>query len=203
MPRLVTKLLGLSLLAFALVGCQEYSKVVQGRVVEYDKEKKVATIIKETSHDRKNPIYDALPPVVFKMPTVPIDMGPEPKAGGRIRLDAKKNEVVVYDPTNKNAFKSIPFTPVEMLDNIDRGHPLVVDPATGKPKSFPIINKEKKTVTVYSPRQKYYATIQVSEEALKLPEHTWVPGDEIRLTYKEDGQAIRFMNITRTDIFKK
>jgi len=36
-----------------------------------------------------------------------------------------------------------------------------------------------------------------------MPENTWDAGDEVRIYYKEAGKALRFMNISKTDIFKK
>ena len=46
-------------------------------------------------------------------------------------------------------------------------------------------------------------TFSVPEEYLALPANTWEAGDEVRIYYKEPGKAARFMNITKTDIFKK
>ncbi len=76
------------------------------------------------------------------------------------------------------------------------------DPAL-QGKSFPVIDKGKKTITIYSGRQKILETISVPEEYLDLPPSTWDAGDEVRIYYKQEGKALRFMNISRTDIFKK
>ena len=35
------------------------------------------------------------------------------------------------------------------------------------------------------------------------PDETWDAGDEARVYYKEEGKALRFMNISKTNIFKK
>ena len=70
-------------------------------------------------------------------------------------------------------------------------------------KKFPIVDKDKKAITVYSGRQKLLVTFSVPEEYLALPANTWEAGDEVRIYYKEPGKAARFMNITKTDIFKK
>jgi hypothetical protein len=46
-------------------------------------------------------------------------------------------------------------------------------------------------------------TFNVPEEYFNFPEYTWDAGDEVRIYWKEKGKAIRFMNISKTDIFKK
>ena len=45
--------------------------------------------------------------------------------------------------------------------------------------------------------------IQLPEEYFAMPDSTWDAGDEARVYYKEEGKALRFMNITKTNIFKK
>ena len=46
-------------------------------------------------------------------------------------------------------------------------------------------------------------TFSVPEEYMSWPDSTWDAGDEVRVYYKEDGKSLRFMNISKTDIFKK
>jgi hypothetical protein len=46
-------------------------------------------------------------------------------------------------------------------------------------------------------------TFTVPDRYFALPEKTWDAGDEVRVYYKEEGKALRFMNVSRTDIFKK
>lgn len=36
-----------------------------------------------------------------------------------------------------------------------------------------------------------------------MPEDTWKPGDDIRYTYRTPGQAIRMMNVSKTEIIKR
>ena len=43
--------LGLILLLTFIIGCKEFGKVDQGRVVAYDKEKGLCTLIRDTSPD--------------------------------------------------------------------------------------------------------------------------------------------------------
>lgn len=200
--RILPLLLALLMLP-AMAGCkQEYGKVMQGRVVEFDKDKKQVTFVTEIAHDWKNPRYKGLPPVTMTLPVDPMEMGPEPKAGGRIELDVAGNKFIIYDKATQ-AFKDVSFTLVDTLKGVEGDHPLLTDAATGQPKKFPLVDKEKKTITVYSKRQKVLTTVQVADEYLSLPVSTWDAGDEVRIYYLEEGKAQRFMNMSKTDIFKK
>lgn len=191
-------------LVLSLAGCNkdDYPKVEQGRVVAFNKDTKEMTIIHDSAMDSLKPVYDMLPPSVFKLPTNPAETGPEPKAGQRLKLDTDKKEVEIYDTrTQKLVF--IPINIVDLQQGIDSQHPLVYDKDANKAKKFPVVDKEKKTVTVYSGRQKKLVTFSIPDQYLDYPESTWDAGDEVRLTYRTPGQALRFMNITKTDIFKK
>ncbi len=46
---------------------------------------------------------------------------------------------------------------------------------------------------------------KVPESALSLPAYTWKSGDEVRIAFRKDNmkQAIRFMNVSKTSIFKR
>ena len=129
-------------------------------------------------------------------------MGPEPKAGLRMKLDAKKNEVTIYDPTTQS-FKTLAYTLIEQKEGVAKDNPLVFDSSQNKARKFPAVDRDKKTITIYSSRQKMLTTISLPEEYFKLDDSTWDAGDEVRIYYKEEGKALRFMNISRTDIFKK
>lgn len=185
-----------------LVGCSEPGKVDQGRVIKYDKDTKTMVMIRDKANDTQNPDYTYLPPVTYVMPADPAEMGPEPKAGGRMKIDNKKNVITIFDPATQN-FKSIDFVMVDYKENIDKNHPLVYDKEADKAKKFPVVDKEKKTVTIYSGRQKTLSVIQLPEEYFAMPDNTWDAGDEARVYYKEEGKALRFMNISKTNIFKK
>lgn len=182
--------------ASVVLGCAEGGKVDQGRVVEFDADKRLVTIIRDVKNDALNPDYSYLPPLIYALPEDPAETGPLPRAGGRLKLDAEKNQLKLYNPQTKT-FLWIDFKPIEKKTGIDRNHPLVKD------QTFPAIDKAKKTITLYSARQKILETIEVPEEYLEWPESTWRAGDEVRIYYKEEGKALRFMNITQTDIFKK
>lgn len=193
----------LAALALAsLVGCSDFGKVDQGRVVAYDKEAGKVTFIRDKKAEPMNPDYSGLPAVTYAIPTDPQEMGAAPKAGLRMKLDTQKSQIVIYDPKEQN-FKTIGFKIHDMQENVDRDHPLVFDSATKKAKVFPMVDKTKKTVTVYSARQKMLVTFSVPDEYMTWPDSTWDAGDEVRVYYKEDGKSLRFMNISKTDIFKK
>ena len=179
-----------------LFGCAEEGKVDQGRVVAFDKDKKLVTIIRDKKMDTLHPDYSYLPPLIYTLPDDPEETGPLPKVGARMKLDVEKNQIVIYDAKSQG-FKAIDFKPIEKKTDIDRDNALV------KGKKFPVVDKDKKTVTIYSGRQKVLETIQVPEEYIGLPESTWDAGDEVRIYYKGEGKSLRFMNITQTDIFKK
>jgi len=179
-----------------VVGCGEYGKVDQGRVIGYDKEKRVVTLIQDIRAEPGNPDYNTLPPHAYTLPTDPHEVGPEPKAGLRMKLDVDKDDIVIFD-TATQTFKTIHFKLVDKKTKVDRKDPLVSG------KTFPIVDREKKTITIYSARQKILETFTVPDEYIGLPDYTWDAGDEVRIYYKEAGKARRFMNISKTDIFAK
>jgi len=190
-------------MALSLVGCKgDFSKVEQGRTIAFDKEKKEVTLIHDSAMDPQKPVYDVLPPSVFKLPTDPRETGPEPKAGQRMKLDTDKKKIVIFDTTTQKLV-DIPITIVDLQQPIDKEHPLVYDKTENKAKKFPAIDKEKKTITIYSGRQKMLCTFSVPDQYFSYPPSTWDAGDEVRLTYKTAGQSLRFMNVSKTDIFKK
>jgi len=185
-----------------LMGCSDPGKVDQGRVIKFDKEARTITMIRDKANDAQNPDYTYLPPVTYALPTNIAEMGPEPKAGGRMKIDNKKNQITIFDPATQN-FKTIDFVMVDFKENIDKNHPLVYDKEADKAKKFPVVDKEKKTVTIYSGRQKTLSVIQLPEEYFSMPDSTWDAGDEARVYYKEEGKSLRFMNVSKTNIFKK
>lgn len=190
-------------LALNLAGCKEnYGKVEQGRAIAFDKEKKEVTLIHDSAMDTQKPVYDVLPPSVFKLPADPKETGPEPKVGQRMKLDTEKKVIVIFDSTTQK-FATIPITITDLQQSIDKQHPLVFDKAENKAKKFPVVDKEKKTITIYSGRQKMLCTFSVPDNYFTYPESTWDAGDEVRLYYKTAGQAVRFMNVSKVDIFKK
>ena len=177
------------------LGCGELGKVDQGRVIAFDNAKATVTFINDVKHDPGNPDYSGAP-MTFELPKDPADRGEDPKFGMRIKLDAKAREIVIYDPGTQG-LKKITYTLIDQKEGVNRDDPLV------KGKKFPLVEKDKKAITVYSGRQKLLTTFSLPEEYFSLPDDTWEAGDEVRVYYKEPGKALRFMNITKTDIFKK
>jgi len=176
-------------------GCGDLGKVDQGRVIAFDNAKATVTFINDVKHDAANPDYSGAP-MTFALPTDPADRGEDPKAGKRMKLDTKAREIVIYD-AGTQSMKKITYTLIDQKENVAKDSPLVVA------KKFPIVDKDKKAITVYSGRQKLLTTFSLPDEYFALPDDTWEAGDEVRVYYKEPGKALRFMNITRTDIFKK
>lgn len=178
------------------LGCGELGKVDQGRVIAFDSAKGVVTLIQDKKAEPGKPDYNTLPPHAYQIPTDPEEMGPEPKAGLRMNLDLDKKTITIFDPETKS-FKTINFEIADKKTGIGKDDPLVAG------KKLPAVDKEKKTVTIYSGRQKLYAVISLPEEYMDRPVSTWDAGDEVRVYYKEPGKALRLMNISKTDIFKK
>jgi len=187
-----------------IAGCgKDLGKVDQGRVIEFDKDKRTVTFIRDIKADPGNPDYSHLPPLTYEMPQdLKEIVGAEPHAGYRMKLDTKKSQIIIYDAAAKN-FRVIDYKLIDQKELVDKDSPLIVDQATKKEKQFPIIDKDKRTITVYSKRQKVLSTFTVPNEYFELPEKTWDAGDEIRVYYKQDGKALRFMNISRSETLKK
>ena len=106
--------------------------------------------------------------------------------------------MLIYDQkTNSVRELAVQFTDVEK--NVGSDHPKV------KGKTFPIIDKDQQTVTVYSGRQKSLITFKIPAEAQDYPAYVWTAGDEMRIAYRnaDKAQAMRIMNVSKTNIFKK
>lgn len=198
----IWSMLCLALLLTLVLGCQPMGKVDQGRVVDFDKDKNTITMIRDISPDIKNVDYSYLPPLTYELPKDPMETGPEPKPGKRMKLDTKNRQIVIYVAALKN-FATINYTLVDQKENVHGSDPLVFDAGEGKAKKFPAIDKTRKTITIYSKRMGVLTTFSVPDEYFMLPADTWDNGDEVRIYYKQEGKAARFMNITKTDIFKK
>jgi hypothetical protein len=159
-------------------------------------------LIRDKSADPLNPEYSYLPPISYTLPVDRQEMGPDPKVGLRMKLDIRNKQIIIFDAAAQN-FKTLQYTLVDQKEEISKDDPLVFDKDKDKPKKFPVIDREKKTITIYSKRQQTLITFSLPEEYLALPDYTWDSGDEVRIYYKEEGKARRFMNVTKTDIFKK
>jgi len=205
MPKKVNRLmsaLAVLLLVVVLAGCQQMGRVDQGRAIEFNKEKGTVTMIRDASPNPDKPDYSHLPPVTYQVPKNPDEMGPDPKPGKRMKLDANNREIVIYVPALNN-FAKINYTLVDQKENVSPDDPLVFDNVTSKPKTFPVVDQYRKTITIYSKRQKTVTTFSVPDEYFAMPADTWDAGDDIRIYYKEEGKASRLMNVSKTDIYKK
>lgn len=191
---LITLILALSL---GLAACDFNGGVEQGRCVAYDPDNNSVTLVVDTTLDQHNPHYSGKVDT-FKLPTNPLDMGPAPVPGGLLMLEIDKKMVLYYDRETKS-LKELPVESFDVEKGINEKHPKL------KGKTFPIVNKEDHTITVYSPRLEALVTFKVPEADLALPLYTWELGDEVRIAYRNDkpGQAIRFMNVSKTSIFTR
>jgi hypothetical protein len=183
-----------------LAACN-YGKVDQGRAVKFDKDKGTVTIIRDSGSDPRNADY-VLPAMVYTMPKDPVEIGPEPKVGLRTKLDIKNNQITFFD-SEAGKLETLSYALIDQKENLAADDPLVFDASQKKAKKFPAIDKEKKTISVFSSRQKILTTFSLPEKYFSLPEYTWDSGDEVRIYYKEEGKALRFMNVSKTDIYKK
>lgn len=185
-----------AIIALLALSPREFGEVVQGRTVDFDEKNMVVTVILDAKQDVRNPDYSILPPVKFKLPEKDYMRGPIPKAGKRVKLDFEKNEIVIFDDATQS-FLHVPIEVLEKKTGVRKDDPLVKD------KKFPVIDKEKSTVTIYSARLQTLTTFRVPREYIDRPPITWEAGDEVRIYYREPGKAHKFMNITKTDIYKK
>jgi hypothetical protein len=205
---MVRKILPLLLVltGLMLAGCGDYGKVEQGRAVAFDKEKSQVTIIIDNNLDvKKQPNYSTLPVHVYTLPTDPAERGQDPVPALRMNLDVEKKIITMYNPRTK-AFEELPFEVKEDHPNVDvrRRHPLVWDQTARRAVKFPKIDAATRSITIYSRRQLRVTTITLSEaDFAKYKDNEWDAGDEVRIYYKEQGKALRFMNITKTDITRR
>jgi hypothetical protein len=190
-------LASLAILPLALIlGCGEQGKVDQGRVIAVDKANKTITIIKDVKHELNKPVYNQLPPVTYGIPQDPAEMGAEPKAGKLMDVNHKVREIVIYDDATQN-FKRIKYNPIDEKEGVGLRSPLVAG------KKFPVVDRAKKAVTVYDKRKMLLTTFTLPEEYFAMADNTFGFGDEVRIYAKVPGKAMRLMNISETDIFKK
>jgi len=177
-------------LALLTGACGEFGKVEQGRVISYNKKTGEITLIRDSSPaTTAKARYDGLPPLRVKIPADPDEMGPEPQAGKLMRVDLQNQELVIYDAAAQQ-FRAITYSPLAERHNVAKG--------TG----LPAVDKVKRTITVYSAAEKAAITFQASDELLAMPADTWKTGDEVRYYFKDPGQALRMMNLTKTDLSK-
>jgi hypothetical protein len=177
-----------------LDGCGRFGKVSQGKTIDYDSEKGLVTLIQDSNYmEPGNPRYDVLPPVTVKVPLDSKQMGPAPEAGKLMRLDSS-NKTVVFFNADSQTLSAIQYTLIEQVTKVFENDSRVAG------ISFPVVNRQKKTIAVYSPRRRELVVFSVPDEYFSLPDDTWKEGDEIRYYYKDPHQALRLMNITKSEI---
>jgi len=176
-----------------LLSCAGFGKVSQGRVIEYDPENGLITLIQDSnSTDPGNPSYDVLPPVTIRVPSDPDEMGAAPEAGKLMRVDSENRKVVIFDPATQN-FRTISYSLIQQCDNVPPDDRRVTE------AGVPLVDRKNRTITVYWNRTRQLITFSVPDEYFDLPVDTWKVGDEVRYYYKAPGQALRLMNVTKTN----
>jgi hypothetical protein len=195
------KLLLLGAMCLSLSAC-DFGEVDQGRCVAYDASANTFTMVQDKNHDQLNPDYTG-GVMTYTMPADPAEAGPEPKAGGRVKFDVEKKQVILFV---NGELKTVDIEFTDIQNDIAAHNPkLFEDSAMKTPRKFPVIDKDNGTITEYSKRLRKLLTFKVPAEYINLPPETWEAGDEVRIYYKPNAkhQALRFMNITQTNIFKK
>lgn len=179
-----------------LLGCGSPGSVNQGRVVEFAKDQGLVTLVSDSNYrDPSHPRFDVMPPVTIHTPDDPREMGPEPRAGQLLLLDCAQNRAVIFDRATRS------LKPIRCRLLSESPGVLATD-ARVAGRKFPVIDPRKNSVTVYSARERKLIEFSVPPEFCDWPSDTWRFGDEIRYYYKDPGQALRLMNVTRTDLNK-
>ena len=163
---ILTLVLALSL---GLTAC-EFGQVEQGRCVAFNPETKTLLVVLDVNHDQRNPHYSG-GVHEYTLPADPSEIGPLPVPGGRVMFDLEKSTVTIFNPETKALeVLNVQFSDVEK--GIKRTHPKVHG------KTFPIIDKDKMSVTEYSARLQALVTFTIPADKIDLPPATWEAGDE-------------------------
>ena len=211
MVRKILPLLLVLLAGLMLAGCGEFGKVEQGTVVAFEKDK--VTIIVDNNTDPKKPADYSSKITMhdFVLPPVGDERGEVPSAGFCLNLDVKNKTLTMYNQREKKVEK---FS-FEVLDDINRGIRLnrrneVVHnvKVIRKASDFPVVDEANKTIQFFYRRlegdQSRLTTIKLADaDFAKYPKNEWGAGDEVRIYFKEPSKALRFMNITKTDITRR
>lgn len=186
---LVSMILASSLALGACSG-EDYGKTVeQGRAVAFGGG--TVTFVKDVNvNPKKGPSYENSIRT-FSLPKDPKEIGPEPKVGCLIDFNVDKKQVQIY---KDNELKTVAIETVNVQTNIESHNAAV------KGKTFPMVNKDKNEVTIYG--KKTLLTFKVPS-SLPVEDAFWTMGDNVRVFSTEEGKARRFMNISKTNIFKK
>ncbi len=187
---------GLFVSLAVLGGCGGFGRVNQGQVVEYQKSMGLLTLIGDSNYrDPASPRFDVLPPVTVRVPQDPREMGPEPAAGKLLGLDYANRRATVFDAAARS-LRTVEYSLISQENDVYTNDPRLSH------IRFPVVDRVRKTVTVYSARDRKLVTFALPEEYYALPDDIWRIGDEIRYYYKDPARALRLMNVSRTDLSK-
>lgn len=182
-------------LSFALTACNtDYGKTVkQGRCVSFDG--KVVKFVNDVNVDPRGSAKYEDVLVTFNMPDDPKEKGPDPVAGGLVSLNLDKKQVKVF---KDGAIANVDVEFVGDVKTKVKGHDDLV-----KGKTFPMVDAGKNEVTVF-----VGGTLATFKIPAGYPAEAsfWQHGDSVRIFFnpdKDKSKALRFMNITKTNIFKK
>jgi hypothetical protein len=176
------------------VSCGTMGYVEQGRVVEFDSAAGVILLILDSNYkEPSTPRFDVLPPERVRIPQARNEMGPVPEAGRLLGLNWEQKQMLIFDPASQG-LKNVGFQLLERFDGVRADDPRVAG------MQLPAVDRQKGSVTLYEPRRRQLVTVAVAAEYLNLPAQTWRAGDEVRYYYKERGQALRLMNVTKTNL---
>lgn len=183
-----------SLAVFA--GCGGFGQVNQGQVIGYQRSTGLITLIGDSNYrNPASPRFDVLPPVSIRIPKNPEEMGPEPAAGKLLGIDYANRRAIVFDAATQ-AMRTVPYTLISQENNV---YP---NDARVSHTKFPVVDRARNTIGVYSARDHKLVVFAVPGEYSAMPDDTWKIGDEVRYYYKDPAQALRLMNVTRTDVNK-
>lgn len=160
------------------LSCFASAEEIMGRCVGFDKGKNQIRIIRDMNNDKAKPDFQ-LPIQTFTIPENTVV-----KDGLRIKLDLQDNKLKYYDEAT-DAIKVLDFQLISKKENV-----LPLDKEVVGEK-FPAIDKAKKTVTIYSKRQKLLTVISVQDEVLELPLKVFDSGDDVKITTVEPGKAAK------------
>jgi hypothetical protein len=196
-----------------LAGCGNYGMVEQGSVVGFDKEKSIVSIICDDNTDLQKPAnYVILPPHDYALPAEAAERGADPNVGLCVNLDVEKKIITMYNAKEKK-LENISFELIEDIHQrlrVNRRDEVVLpgEKVYKKMAEFPVVDEANKTLQLVYRRQfknqMRLTTIKLAEADLaKYKGKEWNAGCEVRIYYKDPGKALRFMNITKTDITRR
>ncbi|HVN05259.1 MAG TPA: DUF4881 domain-containing protein [Bryobacteraceae bacterium] len=178
-----------------LAGCG-FGHVNQGQVVAYHKNTGMITLVADSNYrEPDRPRFDVVPAITIHRPDDPRQMGPAPEPGKLLALDAAHSQVIVYDSAT-GGLRAVPYTLISEQDGIRQADPRVAG------ARFPQVDRSSGAITVYWPHLHKLMEFSVPPQFRDLPEDTWRIGDEIRYYYKDPAQALRLMNVSKTDLDK-